>query len=399
MVVPSTIVEDEFGFVATTEGESSTLSDSRTPMGPAADTGAWGNSTTGSPAARQPILSDSGADLFVTPDPDLPTSPATARPQPAPPQTGPRTSGDAIARLNLELSELPSRHATHPTAPLADLPVALAGDSHPAPPDTENHPNLPVIQGEKSRKPSGGRGVARTPVSASRRWGVGQVLLLSYASAMTIACLWLVWQLRSRRAPTPPTPAPLRAVQRLDPGMNVARGPFVEPTAAPIPSDRVTRLSEPLQVGELEVVPLEIRSTSVTLEGVTPDGQRTTRDGGGGVLVLKVRLRNTSEDLTFTPLDWAFVRLSQASIPETFIEAGESRIYAYPLPVRSEWAIAGQEFRELSPGETFETVIASDEGALARTSDEMTWRLRLRTGPGEEQVDTLAVRFRRDQIR
>ena len=51
----------------------------------------------------------------------------------------------------------------------------------------------------------------------------------------------------------------------------------------------------------------------------------------------------------------------------------------FPLAVESEWSIVGQEFRELKPGESYETVVVSAPDALDHVAPEMTWRLRLRT--------------------
>ena len=59
--------------------------------------------------------------------------------------------------------------------------------------------------------------------------------------------------------------------------------------------------------------------------------------------------------------------------------------------MESEWSIEGQTFAALSPGETVETVIASESGVAERLTDEMTWRIRLRIGI--YRTDVLGVRF------
>ncbi len=221
--------------------------------------------------------------------------------------------------------------------------------------------------------------------------------MLSYASAMTLACLWMVWQLRVR-------PQPIRAERAI-----LADGPtdtlgfrgnraYTVAPAPKVPESNLTALAEPLGIDVLEFTPLEVSSTSVTLERAGLDGKPDVRDGGGGILVMKARLRNTSEDQVFAPLDEAFLRQPDQGLPDSFIEAGDERIYSYPLPVESEWLLDGQQFRELKPGESFETLLVSDRDALARTADSMTWRVRLRTGAGPENTNVVGVRFRRDQI-
>lgn len=370
--VPATVAEDDFGYVAAGQVDPLVVS---------------------APASAQPILSDAAADLLATPDPDCPAGPA--------PDHGgsPRSSGDTIAQLNLELGELPTRPGPGPRPHLPGFPVDLAADSIIVPPEADDAAATPFGDAAPVRQADGNQAQGRLSSRAPRRTGLGRVLLISYASAMTIACLWLVWLLRSRESEAPAAPPEQpRALRRLGSGDAYVGPRLHAPPRSPITADRTTRLHQPLPIGAIELVPLEVRSTSVTLERLDPDGRRSVRDGGGGVLVLRLRLRNTSEDQVFAPLDEALLRIADQRLPECFIETGEGRIDAYPLSAGSEWGIVGQEFRELKPGEVVETFVASDEGALARAADAMTWRLRLRTGPAEESVDVVAVQFRRDQI-
>jgi hypothetical protein len=97
-------------------------------------------------------------------------------------------------------------------------------------------------------------------------------------------------------------------------------------------------------------------------------------------MALRLRLRNTSSDLVFAPLDEAFVRDRDDGVSESFVELdGGRRVYLYPLPVDSEWSIAGQSFPDLKPGQSKETRVIT-EADFPSTSSETTWRLKLRTG-------------------
>ena len=69
----------------------------------------------------------------------------------------------------------------------------------------------------------------------------------------------------------------------------------------------------------------------------------------------------------------------------------------FALAVESEWSIVGQVFRELKPGEAFETLVVTVPNALSQKTDEMTWRIRLRTDINH--TDDLGVRFHADQIK
>jgi hypothetical protein len=102
--------------------------------------------------------------------------------------------------------------------------------------------------------------------------------------------------------------------------------------------------------------------------------------------------------LIFAPLDEAFLREREAGVTDTYIELPDGQnIEMHPLAVTSEWGIVGQEFKELKPGETLDTLVVSQKDALKRASPEMTWRVRLRTGI--EQTDFVGVRFKDSQIK
>jgi hypothetical protein len=208
------------------------------------------------------------------------------------------------------------------------------------------------------------------------------LLLGSYASAMTLACVYLLW-LAPRRAAGP---EPSAADER--PGAVVAS----------IPRDRLTTLGKPLRVGSLEWTPLAVESGRVRLQGRGPDGKRREDKGQDGSLILRVRFRNLSQDDALAPLDPAFVRAPDRGEPDSFIEVeGGEPIDVYPLAVQSEQSIAGQSFAVLRPGEERETIIPSAPGAVDRARGPMTWRLRLRTAP--DRTDLVGVRFHKADVR
>src|SRR5262249_24868181 len=148
-----------------------------------------------------------------------------------------------------------------------------------------------------------------------------------------------------------------------------------------------------VRLGQVEATPVAITRGRVGLE--RNFARRERRWGGDGALILRLRLRNVSNDTILSPLDEAFVRDRVGADPDSFIETAEEAgpvIPMFPLAVESEWSIVGQEFRELRPGEAFETVAVSAPGAAGRLAPEMTWRVRLRTDINH--TDDLGVRFR-----
>ncbi len=209
------------------------------------------------------------------------------------------------------------------------------------------------------------------------------VVLASYASAVTLALIWwvVVPRLGGRSDVdnfSAPPPAAV-GTRRAD------RSRKVE-AAAPIPADRVTTLGKPVMIGSLEVTPLDVARTDVRLRRSALSGEGEVKDGGSGAMALRLRLRNTSSDAVFAPLDEAFIRDRDDGLSDSFVELdGGGRVYLYPLPVDSEWSIAGQDFPDLKPGESKETrvVTAAD---FPPTSSGMTWRLKLRTGLEDSAV-------------
>jgi hypothetical protein len=219
-------------------------------------------------------------------------------------------------------------------------------------------------------------------------------LLASYASAVTIGLIWVLWGNRVPRESAEPDPFP-PADNAPDPGhrADLSRK-LVPPT--PLPPERIAALGQTLRFGSLEVTPLEVSVGPVILRHAIKKGE--TRRAGEGALSLRLRLKNIPGESILVPLDEAFLRERGRGIHDSFIETGPTRqIDMFPLAVVSEWSIVGQEFRELRPGESYETLVVSAPNASDRLApDEMTWRIRVRTDIN--QTETLGVHFRANDI-
>ena len=163
---------------------------------------------------------------------------------------------------------------------------------------------------------------------------------------------------------------------------------IVEPPK-PIPAELQIGLGKRLRIGALEIAPIEVRRDRVVLVHGKLGEDNDERAGGDRALHLKLRFRNISDSEFFAPLDEAFVRDPDGGMPDSFIEAGSNtRMYTFPLAIRSEWSIAGQEFRELRPGESFETIVVSAPDSSVKFPDDkpLIWRVRLRTGVAQTEV-------------
>lgn len=221
-------------------------------------------------------------------------------------------------------------------------------------------------------------------------------LLASYASAVTLGLIWVLWGHRVARESATVEPDPFPAVEvKADPGHRAGQSRrYVAPD--PLPAERIVGLGQTIVMDSLEVTPLAVLAAPVILRRELNEFE--VRRGGNDALKLTLRLKNRSSDSILVPLDEAFIRERGRGIRDSFIEAGPSQqINMYPLAIVSEWSIAGQEFRELKPGESYETAVVSAPDAFGQVAPEMTWRLRLRTDVN--QTATLGIRFQKEDIR
>jgi hypothetical protein len=261
--------------------------------------------------------------------------------------------------------------------------------------------------------PEGGQeALALTPVSPARRAERRSSLfvplvmlpLISYAVLATIcAVIFLVWLREARedlrRRPTPFDQFPDMGGDQ--PGVKRLRNQFLLYPSAwardPLPDELLTRLGEPLRIGALEVTPLRVERKRVAVGG----GRGPCKFDS---LVLRLRVKNVSQDQAFVPLDGYFDRQwseSQGGLPPlTNLHAGSFRFYGGPAEWGSgEW-IEGRKVTSrdrLDPGAEKETFVCTDgnderillllDGVDARGkkvrppySGPMLWRIQVRRG-------------------
>lgn len=208
------------------------------------------------------------------------------------------------------------------------------------------------------------------------------VLLRSYASAMTLAVAWLLWQGRGRSpraAETLPAPA-AGAAQK-----SVADLPAIA-------ADRRVAIGGALTVGSIEFSPLAIRRGVVSLRSRNGRGGETP-----GCFLLSVRIRNVSKDDAITPLDRESVRRSDAGEAPSTLAAGDDVIGSYPLALASELSIRDQRFATLKPGETLETLLATEAWSGERLGTDALWRVPVRVTP--DRVVMIGVEIRPEDVR
>jgi hypothetical protein len=280
--------------------------------------------------------------------------------------------------------------------------VAISGDGGATPSGSGARPDSPGISAEvnvpgleitdrrsessDSLPPSDGNGDSRIP------WG--QIALLSYSSALTIGLIWMFWAGRVPRGAEPaaaPSPAEKTALDSALP----SSGPESVPPAPPLPQENIAAIGKTVRLGDLEVTSMSIEAVPVELVRTIDPDRRRREDK---CLVLRLRLTNRSNDQIFVPLDRTLVRERDFRPYDPYIAGSDGKtIRLFPLAIDSEWSIHGQKFPALHPGDSAETFVASEPGAADRLAEEMTWRVRLRTGV--YRSDMLGVRFSRSDVR
>ena len=220
--------------------------------------------------------------------------------------------------------------------------------------------------------------------SAPRRsWPL--LLVSSYASAMTLALLWVLFS--GRTLPRSESPAPADSV---DAAAGSSRQKLAGDPPAPLPAQNLTRMGEPIRLGEVEVLPrfLVRRALDlVHLAGASGDKRETPPS-----LVLTVRLKNVSATREFAPLTPTMLRDVSLSDDQSFIELpGGRRIAMFRLATESEWSIEDQILPTLKPGEEADTILASEAVSMPDLASPMIWRVKLRTGTF--RTDVVGIRF------
>jgi hypothetical protein len=311
---------------------------------------------------------------------------------------------DPLARLNRGEKESPR------TSEVFRAVVALRGGaSAPAQPSAAVPPDFLIGDSPDPETPAAARslssllpGLVIESQGVERRSGsdddaVGepgfpwfQILLLSYASAVTLALTWIVLTGRSAHPVDSPATS-LTATSDPSPPLKARPSLIDTKSLPPIPEPNITTLGEPVRLGDLKITPLSIAVARVELVGSIDPSKYHVEDSES--LVLHLQLTNLSKSQSFVPLELAYLRDQNAPLDRCFIASSAGgTIGAYPLAVESEWSIDGQVCPKLEPGQTVETIIASERGVADRLSSEMTWRFRVRIGP--YRTDVIGVRFR-----
>ena len=272
------------------------------------------------------------------------------------------------------------RFREHPSRPVLDSEEFPVSEADPIVDVLARTPSGPTPLEVLNVEPSGGLRPASLPEKRIDRrpsGRFGSVFLPSYASAVTIALIWMWMQGRDRREP----PAELTVKEPSRPRFGVSE----------VPGERIAAIGESLTIGDLSIKAERVEVRRVQLVSrLKSEGPR----GGGSAYRLTLRVRNLNPTESFQPLKPDDVREPDRGEPAGFIEAGEWTYPLYPLARTSEWAIRGESFPTLEPGTEAEIAIFSAPEAVADAPAAMVWRFRVHDGPGPDpdRSETIGIR-------
>ena len=204
------------------------------------------------------------------------------------------------------------------------------------------------------------------------------MLLGSYASAVTIAVVWLLWHGYGRGAEVKAT---LPSTTRVSWEKRLAN-------QTPIAAANRVGMGKTITVGSLKFTPVSLTFGPVMLESVRPDRSVET-SGGGHCLILTVMLENTSKHESFAPLERSALRYPDSGECESFLALAGSIIESYPLAMASEQSIMGQNLGSLAPGYHWNAILVSEPDTKARLDGPAVWRVPVQVSPG--RIVTIGV--------
>src|SRR5579885_2651636 len=348
-------------------------------------------------------------DLFgATARPRVEFPPEPPPPEPPPPAVPP---ADRMTPPTVPAAEVPppvgETVACVPPPPAgrdanAPTEVVLPGPS-PWPGADAGTPTAPDVLAGANPRPQ-----VRVPREKGGAWFyVIAVCLFSYSVLATVLVVLLLLRLQQRPEPINPLEY-LPDVDGDHPGArrqgSGQRKRMRWPVDTPLGESQITRVGQPIRIGDLEVTPgkPEWRVVKIQVGNGNPEPQDEES------LVLPLRLRNVSADVSFYPLDSFFDRrwkekggtqkLQTSYPPYTYLELTDTgrRFYGGPTPwwkdnPNSRFSnprerVLGQNYdRELKPGEELESFVCTDaddhvKQALANYQGGLRWRIQVRRG-------------------
>ncbi len=351
---------------------------------------------------KQESGKDSEETASAVPDTDPPVEEASATKEPeaaSEPSSEDKPKSREEDKVEAASEPIDQVAVTPPVTPPADKK-----DEKEKPKASKNPEKKPEKDKPKAR-PAAARTGDRKTVSS-----LMLTLLVSYASAVTLICAYLVMQSFSGK------PHDLESLPDLKPPMKDDEIAYrLVPEGASLPPGHTLRLGESRRFGNLLVTPLRVETSDLKFEHYTGDPARK-RESVSDVMKLWVRFENVSDDQKFAPLDRTLVlkrivdpdqpgRLRSNQFLSTVGDKGnlDRTFLLYDLEEYGDWNFAGiKDEPLLGPGEVVETYLPAAPAADDELDGTVVWRIQFRKGynpKSKRGVTTLIeVRFKKNEI-
>ncbi len=208
------------------------------------------------------------------------------------------------------------------------------------------------------------------------------VVLASYASAITIALLYLLFHRGASLLESLPDVPPLQEGELLR----------LVPVEAEMPSGHTLALGQSQRFGNIVVTPLRVVREPLAFEHFSGRDD-LTKPETEPVIKLWVRFSNVSREQSIAPLDseLLFTRDFRPETGETranqFVCSLDTKLasgepmFVYDHSPTDEFDLVDQQLGQvLQPGESYETYIPTTEDALDSLNGELIWRVHFRKG-------------------
>lgn len=321
--------------------------------------------------------------------------------------------GQAFSPESAAVETTPDPAAVTDTAPpdlepaMVEVPeTGTSSASPPAPPPTESATAPAEFAVAET-------GFSQTSASPASRGSVSKrtfLLVASYASAMTIAAVWLLMRVLN------PTANNLESLPDLEPKRDRSGqiGLNLVPEDAPMPLGHELKLGDEQRFGNLKVTVLRVTRGPVEFTHYDP-ASTATKDPVSGVLKLWLRFENLSEDQSIAPLRSLVFKRDSTDIDReranNFVcrvsekKKDGQRLLVYDHVLSGEWDIRDMKVdEEIPPGGSLETFIpTTPDGvdALFGADEPLVWRVHFRKGysPKNFGVTTLfEVTFAEEEV-
>lgn len=280
---------------------------------------------------------------------------------------------------NFGATPAPVSYASNTPAPTPTLPAI---PSSPAVEPTAAAPAEPLTASEPDRS---------IPTPRAPRGAVVPrlyfVVVASYASAITLAFLYIWWK---GSISTLDLPDVIPAIKNGQYGLSLI-------DESPLPSAYRLKLGESKRFGNLLVTPLKV--TKGPLEFVHFSNPKEVKDPSPSpVLKLWVKFENVSTDQTFPALDERLLfqrvpdkknaphdRANNYLCLQSECKRLGKRIPVYAFPINGEWLLKDQNLNTpLPPKKEWETYIPTNDEDLSDLKGPLCWRLHFRKGYNPE---------------